>query len=88
MDGVSRIMGYRRKWGHSEHPCLTCRESQVLRLVAEGKRNREIGERLGISIRTVKIHLANIYAKFGVNRRTQAAAMLLSQPSYPEAMAS
>ena len=88
MHGVSEIMGYRRNWGQPEYPSLTCREIQVLRLVADGRKNHEIGECLGISVRTVKIHLANVYAKLGVNRRIEAAAILISQPGYLEARAS
>jgi DNA-binding NarL/FixJ family response regulator len=45
----------------------------VLTLVAEGRSNREIGEHLFISDRTVGRHLTNIYNKIGVNSRTQAA---------------
>ncbi|MEU0315320.1 helix-turn-helix transcriptional regulator [Nocardioides sp. NPDC006273] len=51
---------------------LTRRECQVLALVADGRSNREIGERLFISDRTVGRHLTNIFAKIGVTSRTQA----------------
>ncbi|MDO8692411.1 MAG: helix-turn-helix transcriptional regulator [Dehalococcoidia bacterium] len=81
-------MGYRKNWGPPGAARLTCRESQVLELVAEGKRNHEIGECLGISPQTVKIHLSNVYEKFGVNRRIEAASALLSQSSYPRTKAS
>jgi DNA-binding NarL/FixJ family response regulator len=52
---------------------LTRRECEVLALVADGRSNREIGERLYISDRTVARHLTNIYHKIGVTSRTQAA---------------
>ena len=52
---------------------LSRRECEVLTLVAEGRSNREIGERLFISDRTVGRHLTNIYNKIGVISRTQAA---------------
>ncbi len=45
---------------------LTLREREVLRLLAEGKRNREVAGRLGISIRTVETHRARIMKKLGV----------------------
>ena len=52
---------------------LTRRECEVLVLVAEGRSNREIGEKLFISDRTVARHLTNIFHKIGVSSRTQAA---------------
>ncbi|MFQ6059285.1 MAG: response regulator [Anaerolineae bacterium] len=51
---------------------LTAREVEVLRLAAGGLTNRAIGHELGISDRTVQGHLANIFAKFQVNTRTEA----------------
>ena len=54
------------------HP-LTCRELQVLRHVAMGLSNREVGKGLGISVETVKEHVQNILRKLSVNDRTQAA---------------
>jgi DNA-binding NarL/FixJ family response regulator len=50
---------------------LTPREAQIAALVAEGLRNRAIGERLSISEGTVKIHLHNIYEKLGVQGRLE-----------------
>jgi LuxR family maltose regulon positive regulatory protein len=52
---------------------LTARETQVLRLVAEGLRNRAIAERLGSSPATVKKQLLGIFQKIDVTSRTQAA---------------
>jgi LuxR family maltose regulon positive regulatory protein len=51
---------------------LSEREVEVLRLVAAGLANREIGERLFISEKTVKTHLSNILGKLGAANRTQA----------------
>jgi LuxR family maltose regulon positive regulatory protein len=53
---------------------LTPREIEVLQLIAEGLSNREIAQRLSISLSTVKRHNANIYGKLAVNNRTQAVA--------------
>jgi DNA-binding NarL/FixJ family response regulator len=52
---------------------LTRRECEVLALAAHGRSNREIGETLFISDRTVARHLTNIFHKIGVTSRTQAA---------------
>ncbi|GLW20306.1 LuxR family transcriptional regulator [Microbispora amethystogenes] len=54
---------------------LTAREREVLAHVADGLANREIGERLFISQKTVSVHVSNILAKLGVSSRTQAAAV-------------
>jgi len=53
---------------------LSERELEVLGLVAQGPSNREIAERLFITVGTVKTHVHNIYGKLGVRGRTQAAA--------------
>jgi LuxR family maltose regulon positive regulatory protein len=53
---------------------LSQRELEVLRLIADGLTNRELAERLVISLSTVKGHTANIYSKLGVKNRTQAVA--------------
>jgi non-specific serine/threonine protein kinase len=53
---------------------LSPRELDVLKLLAEGRSNREIGDALSISHRTVMVHVTNILAKFGVNSRTAAVA--------------
>jgi DNA-binding NarL/FixJ family response regulator len=50
---------------------LTPREMEIVRLAAEGLRNKEISERLSITEGTVKIHLHNIYEKLGVTGRSQ-----------------
>lgn len=55
---------------------LSAREMQVLRLIAEGLTNGRIGERLGISPRTVGTHVQHIYDKLHVRTRAAAAARL------------
>ncbi|WP_062209985.1 LuxR family transcriptional regulator [Streptomyces sp. NBRC 109706] len=52
---------------------LTCRELDVLGLLAQGLSNRLISRRLDISEKTVKNHLSSIYLKIGATHRTQAA---------------
>ncbi|KQM33494.1 UNVERIFIED_ORG: DNA-binding response OmpR family regulator [Agrobacterium larrymoorei] len=52
---------------------LTARESEVLVWIAKGKSNRDIGEILGLSARTVNKHLEQIYVKLGVENRASAA---------------
>ena len=56
---------------------LTDRENDILRLMAQGKNNQEIGSTLTISIGTVKNHVSNILAKLGARDRMQA--VLLAQ---------
>jgi len=56
---------------------LTAREREVVRMIASGLRNRDIGERLSISENTVKVHLHNIYEKLGVEGRMEL--LLLAQ---------
>jgi DNA-binding CsgD family transcriptional regulator len=52
---------------------LTMREEEILRLIAEGRTNREIADALSISLRTVTTHVSNIFAKLGVTSRADAA---------------
>jgi DNA-binding NarL/FixJ family response regulator len=52
---------------------LSDRERQVLRLVSKGMANKQIGRALGISERTVKAHLGNVFRQIGVGDRTSAA---------------
>ena len=54
---------------------LTRREVEVLSRVAEGDRNRDIGQRLGISEDTVKVHVKRIMEKLGAKDRTQAVSI-------------
>ena len=56
---------------------LTPRELEIVRMVAQGLRNRVIGERLVISESTVKVHLHNIYEKLGIEGRLEL--VLLAQ---------
>jgi two-component system NarL family response regulator len=58
---------------------LTSRELEVLRLIVEGKSNKEIAAQLSIAEGTVKIHINNILSKLGVTDRTQAATFALKR---------
>jgi LuxR family maltose regulon positive regulatory protein len=53
---------------------LTPRELDVLRLICAGLSNREISDRLTVTLNTVKKHTSNLYSKLGVRSRTQAIA--------------
>lgn len=54
---------------------LTKREREVLDLIADGLSNREIGERLFLSEKTVKNYVSHVLAKLDLQRRTQAAVL-------------
>ncbi len=58
---------------------LTDRELEVLLAAAQGKRNKEIAYKLGISERTIKAHLTSIYNKFGVDSRAAAVAIAMQK---------
>jgi two-component system response regulator DevR len=58
---------------------LSMQEKKVLSLVADGKTNKEIGADLGLSEKTVKNHLSNIFQKLQVTRRAHAAAIFRQQ---------
>ncbi|EJN55124.1 Two-component system, response regulator [Loigolactobacillus coryniformis subsp. coryniformis CECT 5711] len=56
---------------------LTKRETEVLKLIAQGKSNQEIADELFITLKTVKTHVSNILSKLQVEDRTQAAIYAL-----------
>jgi DNA-binding NarL/FixJ family response regulator len=58
---------------------LSSQEARVLALVPEGKTNKEIGAALGLSDKTVKNYLANVFQKLRITRRAQAAAFFLKR---------
>lgn len=58
----------------AEEHQLSARELEVLQHLAQGLTNQEIADRLFVSVNTAKTHLANLYHKLGVQRRTQAVA--------------
>jgi DNA-binding NarL/FixJ family response regulator len=60
---------------HWSEPTLTARELEVLQLVADGLRNKEIAVRLSISEDTAKMHIRNVMQKLEVNDRTHAVTV-------------
>ena len=65
--------GIRQHMVQDDQAGLTEREKEVLLLIAEGKSNKEIGEELHISIKTVKTHVSNLLMKCELEDRTQLA---------------
>ena len=63
---------------------LTKRETEILKLVAEGLTNEEIGKKIFISEKTVKTHLTNIFDKLKVNNRFKAALLIMGHRDNPE----
>ena len=62
---------------------LSVQERRVIALVAEGKTNKEIAEQMGLSDKTVKNYLSNVFEKLKINRRSQAAVMYLENRGRP-----
>jgi two-component system response regulator NreC len=64
--------------GAGEHPLLSPRETDVLKLMALGHTNREIGEQLDLSVRTVETHRAHIQQKLGLSSRPELTRYALA----------
>jgi DNA-binding NarL/FixJ family response regulator len=62
---------------------LSTQERKVVALVAEGKTNKEIGREMGLSDKTVKNYLGNAMEKLNLTRRSQAAALFVTQSRPP-----
>jgi DNA-binding NarL/FixJ family response regulator len=80
-DVMSRASGeaqQRQTAARTTSALLTTRELEVVHMVTDGLRNREIATRLAITEGTVKIHLHNIYEKLGVDGRVQLAMLARS----------
>ena len=60
---------------------LTATEQQVVDLVVAGQTNRQVAERLFVSVSAVEAHLTRVYAKLKVSSRTQLAAKLAGRPA-------
>ncbi|MBI5505212.1 MAG: response regulator transcription factor [Deltaproteobacteria bacterium] len=59
---------------------LTAREIEVLELLSQGRRTRDVASLLSVSIATVRNHIEHIHAKLGVHRRIDAVLLWLSSP--------
>jgi DNA-binding NarL/FixJ family response regulator len=70
---VMKAMSEPRPVTRAERAQLTAREQEIVSLVAQGFRNKEIADKLSISEQTVKNHLHNIFDKLGVSDRLELA---------------
>ena len=66
---------------NGQNAMLSPQERRILPLVSDGKTNKEIAVALGLSDKTIKSYLSNIFEKLQVTSRTQAAAMFIKQHS-------
>ena len=73
VEAVLVAAGHRASRRTPQPAGLTAREIEVLRLVAQGRSNREIAAELFIAEKTARNHVEHVYAKLGVNNRTQAS---------------
>jgi len=73
---ASRVMARMRDQAERSDPLseLTDQERRILELIGEGLTNRQIGERMYLAEKTVKNYVSALFAKLGMERRTQAAA--------------
>jgi DNA-binding NarL/FixJ family response regulator len=80
---VRRLAALSKPAAPADRGSLTLREVEVLRLVATGRTNRAIAERLGISQKTVARHLSNIFTKLGLSTRAAATAYAFQHDLLP-----
>jgi DNA-binding NarL/FixJ family response regulator len=75
-EAASRVMARMRDQASRKDPLagLTPQERKILELIGEGLTNRQIGERMYLAEKTVKNYVSALFAKLGMERRTQAAA--------------
>ncbi len=74
-EAMEQVIGILAAPPPAEPVGLTPRETDVVRQVAQGRRNKEIARDLGISEGTVKMHLHNLYEKLSVSSRTELAIL-------------
>ena len=75
-EAASKVMARMRDQASKADPLagLTGQERKILELIGEGLTNRQIGERMYLAEKTVKNYVSALFAKLGMERRTQAAA--------------
>jgi DNA-binding NarL/FixJ family response regulator len=75
-EAASKVMARMREQATKADPLagLTPQERKILELIGEGLTNRQIGERMYLAEKTVKNYVSALFAKLGMERRTQAAA--------------
>ena len=75
-EAASKVMARMRDQANKKDPLagLTPQERKILELIGEGLTNRQIGERMYLAEKTVKNYVSALFAKLGMERRTQAAA--------------
>jgi NarL family two-component system response regulator YdfI len=82
-DILSRVLSYKESPSPAasapDNADLTDREKEVLMGVANGERNKEIAYRLGVTERTIKAHLTNVYNKLGVDSRAAAVSVAMQR---------
>ena len=75
---VLDLMRHRSTVAGNPVSSLSSQERRVLTLIAEGKTNKEVGNELGLTEKTVKNYLANVFSKLDVTRRSQAVALFVA----------
>ena len=75
-EAASKVMARMREQAVKSDPLagLTPQERKILELIGEGLTNRQIGQRMYLAEKTVKNYVSGLFAKLGMERRTQAAA--------------
>ncbi|MDI6715389.1 MAG: response regulator transcription factor [Actinomycetota bacterium] len=69
---IDRFVSKSKVQTYDSYKVLTDREIEILGLASQGKSNKEIADKLYVSVRTVEAHLGHIFDKLGVNSRTEA----------------
>jgi DNA-binding NarL/FixJ family response regulator len=84
---ASQVMERLRSSARQPDPLagLSGQERRILELIGEGLTNRQIGERMFLAEKTVKNYVSSLFAKLGMQRRTQAAAYAARLHEHPEA---